>query len=132
MEAVFGKLLEHYLKPNGRNGGACAERPGRSRAERAPNPESRYVPQSLKREIYSRDNATCTYVAPNGTRCCQKSYLHIDHIVPFALGGTTELSNLRLLCSAHNKLEAEKVFGKWTTIENLSTVRSTGGSAMTP
>jgi len=46
--------------------------------------------------------------------------------VPFALGGKTEISNLRLLCSAHNKLEAEKVFGKWTSIENLSTIGSTG------
>jgi hypothetical protein len=28
-----------------------------------------------------------------------------------ARGGTSALSNLRLLCAAHNKLEAERVLG---------------------
>ena len=54
----------------------------------------------------------CTYVAPDGTRCQKKGFLHYNHIVPFSLGGKSEGSNLRLLCSSHNALCAEEVFGK--------------------
>ena len=38
--------------------------------------------------------------------------LQVDHIVPFARGGDNSPSNLRLLCGKHNRLEAERVYGK--------------------
>ena len=38
--------------------------------------------------------------------------LQFDHIKPFALGGETTQSNLRLLCANHNRYLAEKEFGK--------------------
>ena len=73
---------------------------------------SRYIPKSVKRAVLERDQHCCTFKAPDGTRCCAKHYLHFDHIVPFACGGKTEFSNLRLMCSTHNKLLAENYFGK--------------------
>ena len=32
---------------------------------------------------------------------------------PFAMGGGHSLRNLRLLCAVHNKLESERVYGRW-------------------
>ena len=98
VEGVFSKLLESYLRLT-------------ERKARPSNKNSRYIPRSVKREVYRRDKGTCSYVSPDGTGCCERKYLHFDHIQPFALGGKTEASNLRLLCSAHNRLQAEKSFG---------------------
>lgn len=64
----------------------------------------------LKKEVIRRDSRQCSYVAPDGTRYCEKRHLQIDHIVPFAVGGTNEPENLRLLCPTHNRLEAEHAF----------------------
>ncbi|MCC6653163.1 MAG: HNH endonuclease, partial [Candidatus Eisenbacteria bacterium] len=44
--------------------------------------------------------------------CGSRRKLEVDHKVPFALGGATTLENLRLFCRAHNRFEAERVFGK--------------------
>ena len=43
--------------------------------------------------------------------CGSRSYLQVDHIVPFALGGGHSAKNLRLLCGVHNRAEAERVLG---------------------
>jgi hypothetical protein len=38
--------------------------------------------------------------------------LQIDHVVPFAHGGSsTQSQNLRLLCPQHNRLAADNIFG---------------------
>ena len=45
---------------------------------------------------------------PRSGRCESKWDLEIHHDeTPFAMGGGHNISNLRLLCAAHNKLEAE-------------------------
>jgi len=38
--------------------------------------------------------------------------LQVDPIRPLALGGKTELKNLRMLCPAHNQLMAIRVLGR--------------------
>ena len=73
---------------------------------------SRYIPQRVKDEVYLRDKGRCTYRSPDGRRCGSKRDLQVDHIVPFARGGDDSPSNLRLLCGKHNRLEAERVYGK--------------------
>ena len=82
------------------------------RAKPAPKHPSRYIPAPLKRRIYERDKGSCTYTDHHsGRRCRSKHQLQFDHIKPFALGGKTEESNLRLLCASHNRYRAEKTFG---------------------
>ncbi|MDZ4786301.1 MAG: hypothetical protein SGJ02_09530 [bacterium] len=71
------------------------------------------VPVSLKREIYKRDNAQCSFVSDNGIRCTEKHYLEFDHVMPFGIGGKTNKDNLRLLYSGHNKHVSEITFGAW-------------------
>ena len=66
---------------------------------------SRYIPVAVKREVWRRDQGCCSYVDPHsGRRCGSRYRLEIDHIVPFALGGPAELSNLRIRCGAHHRL----------------------------
>lgn len=98
IEAVFSKLLEYYL-----------EKP---KAGVRRNLHTRTVPESLRREVFERDNGQCCFTATNGTRCTATTYLQIDHVIPHAAGGLTEIDNLRLLCSAHNRLLAEEHFGR--------------------
>ena len=65
----------------------------------------RYIPAALKRAIWSRDQGRCTNYGTTAHREC-------DHCVPFALGGPTQLDNLRLLCRACNSAAAIRVFGQ--------------------
>ncbi|HEX6791194.1 MAG TPA: HNH endonuclease [Candidatus Krumholzibacteria bacterium] len=73
--------------------------------------KSRHIPAAVRDEVYVRDGGQCTYQGVNETRCEARKGLEIDHIVPVAAGGTNELSNLRLLCPAHNLRAAERVLG---------------------
>ena len=70
-----------------------------------PGSRSRHIPAAVRREVWRRDQGRCTYVdRHSGRRCGSRYRLEIDHIMPFALGGATELSNVRLRCRAHHKL----------------------------
>ena len=71
----------------------------------SPGSRSRYIPVAVRRDVWRRDNGCCSYVDPHsGRRCGSRYRLEIDHVVPFALGGATELWNLRIRCRAHHRL----------------------------
>ena len=79
---------------------------------------SRYIPRGIRLDIASRDNQRCQHVRPDGEICGETRFLEIDHVQPYALGGSNRPENLRLLCWAHNALRAEfqfgrKDFGRW-------------------
>ncbi len=84
----------------------------RTRADkRRQDPRPRYIPAKTRDAVFKRDNGKCTYVGKTGRRCGSTHNLQIDHIVPFARGGKNTLSNLRLLCGKHNRLEAKRILG---------------------
>jgi hypothetical protein len=87
---------------------------GSSRKARLPgNP--RTVPWSVRREVWMRDEARCSYRAPDGTRCSATRRLQYDHVTPWALGGRSDdPANIRLLCRAHNLREGRKAFPEAT------------------
>ena len=69
---------------------------------------SRSVSPGLKIKVLQRDNMRCCY--------CGKSpatnfgvILHIDHIIPFAKGGKTEIDNLQTLCFDCNIGKSDKI-----------------------
>jgi 5-methylcytosine-specific restriction endonuclease McrA len=67
----------------------------------------RYISINNRRAVYRRDRA-CTYRdLRTGRRCNSLHLLEIDHKIPVSLGGDSRLSNLRLLCRAHNQRAAE-------------------------
>ena len=66
---------------------------------------SRYIPSTIRQQIFARDGHQCTQ--------CHSTYaLTIEHIVPFALGGTSEPENLKTLCRSCNQYQGIKVFGQ--------------------
>jgi 5-methylcytosine-specific restriction endonuclease McrA len=54
----------------------------------------------------------CEYHGPSGTRCTARAGLEIDHIEPYARGGSNRSQNLRVLCRRHNLLAAKKAYGE--------------------
>ena len=64
----------------------------------------RAIPAAVKRQVWERDRGCCTYVdRGSGRRCGSRYLVQIDHILPYALGGSAEPDNLRLLCAAHHR-----------------------------
>lgn len=89
-------------------------RAGRARSTRklsSPN-RVRSIPQSVKDQVWRRDGGRCAYVSAEGRRCGGTCELEFDHIRPWARGGGSDTAeNIRMLCRAHNTLEARRVFG---------------------
>lgn len=81
-----------------------AVRPGRS--------DGRHIPAAVRREVWRRDGGRCAFEGPQG-RCRETGRLEFHHVVPFADGGPTDVSNLALRCRAHNAFESEQLFGRF-------------------
>ena len=100
-----------------------ARRLGRTRAPRrgpaemretqtSASPSSRHVPAAVQRAVRERDGDQCRYVDEQGRRCKQRDHLEFHHRHPFGLGGDHEVSNIRLMCHAHNAYLAECDYGR--------------------
>lgn len=58
--------------------------------------QSRYISETTKKIVYSRDGGICN--------CCGSSLnLEYDHITPYSCGGSSEVSNIQLLCKPCNR-----------------------------
>ena len=69
-----------------------------------PRVRSRAIPAAVRRQVWERDRGCCSNVdRGSGRRCGSRHLLEIDHVVPYALGGSAEPDNLRLLCAAHHR-----------------------------
>jgi hypothetical protein len=71
----------------------------------------RHIPAVVRDTVFARDKGQCTYVGATGRRCGSTRSLQVDHIVPYARGGSSTPGNLRLLCGKHNRFEAERIYG---------------------
>lgn len=69
------------------------------------------IAAGIRRAVWERDGARCTFVGPTGVRCETRRFLEFDHVRPRALGGKDTVSNLRLLCRAHNDSERRRILG---------------------
>lgn len=106
LEELFLELLGRLEK---------APKPRRAKPSSGSDAEvaarSRHVPVGVRRAVFERDGRCCTYVARDGTRCGSTHDLEIDHVRPWARGGTHAPTNLRVLCATHNRRRAEREFG---------------------
>lgn len=58
--------------------------------------QTRYISQTTKKVVYTRDGGRC--------QCCSSSaLLEFDHIMPFSCGGSSDASNIQLLCRRCNR-----------------------------
>ncbi|MBI5631062.1 MAG: HNH endonuclease [Elusimicrobia bacterium] len=118
LEDVFAETLEVFLD---RKDPQRRSRPRTSSAapkelslREAPRQgASRYIPQSVKDEVWSRDGGRCSYMSPDGRHCEERGGLEYDHVRPWARGGTSsDPANIRLLCRTHNRFAAVQAFGE--------------------
>ena len=75
---------------------------------RAPR-SSRYIPVAVRSDVStSATSGCCSYVDPRQPAGAAVPAIGLEtpvpSVVPFALGGATELSNLRVRCRAHHRL----------------------------
>ncbi len=96
-----------------RNPQAVTERPAAAGSKPAgaatptatPRASGRAISAAVKRQVWQRDGGRCSYVDRETGRCCNSLHMiEIDHILPYALGGSADLENLRLLCGVHHRL----------------------------
>jgi hypothetical protein len=66
---------------------------------------TRNIPSAIRHALYMRDGGKCTI-------CKSSRFLEIDHIIPFAKGGASDLKNLRLLCRSCNQRHAIEAYGQ--------------------
>jgi len=128
-------LLEKVEKA--KRGAAARPRAIRSGTDsrvRTPIVSSRDIPAHVRREVSRRDGDQCAYVAPDGRRCTERSFLEFHHLVPFAQGGPATVENISLRCRRHNQYEAELVFGARTDRGSKATADHypPGGAARGP
>jgi hypothetical protein len=102
LEAGLDLVLARYRERRGI--GARRVRTGRSAA-----PER--IRAEVKREVWERDDGTCQWALDGGGLCGSAVRLEFDHVIPRGRGGTSEPSNLRLLCRFHNQYVARQVYG---------------------
>ena len=73
---------------------------------------SRHIPATIRRDVYLRDAARCTYTDDSGQRCLETHHLQLHHLKAFGHGGKHSVDNITLRCRAHNCLSAEADFGR--------------------
>ena len=123
MADVFQKTMKEYLKRK-----SPIQRSKR-RVERIKQPtRSRHIPLKIRDQVHCRDGGRCSFVGMDGKRCNETKSLHLDHILPFAYGGEHAEENLRLVCPAHNRLLAERIFGKDKIPKHQGDHRHGGGA----
>jgi hypothetical protein len=102
VDALLAKLEKERL--------AKTDRP-QTKKKRPCAPE--HVSAAVKREVFARDGQQCSYVdETTGDRCTARGFLELDHREPRAAGGSSDASNVRVLCRTHNRLHAEVCFGR--------------------
>lgn len=60
------------------------------------------IPEELRRYVFQRDGGQCQ-------KCGSRELLQFDHIIPVALGGSSEPENLQLLCSTCNREKSDRL-----------------------
>ena len=91
-----------------------------------------YIPRPVRREVFERDGAQCTYVDEQGRRCKERGCLELHHIVSKALGGPDTVENLTVRCRPHNLRDAEKVFGREHVEQRINFERSKYAAKRSP
>ena len=67
--------------------------------------QSRYISETTKKIVFSRDGGIC--------RCCGSSKsLEYDHITPYSCGGSSDASNIQLLCKKCNRSKSNGCYCK--------------------
>jgi len=91
---------------------------------------SRYIPASIRGEVFLRDQGRCVVVNPKtGKTCGSRFKLEFDHFpLPWAMGGSSIASNLRLACASCNRLHAVHRYGRGKIVSRRNQISNRGTS----
>jgi len=68
----------------------------------------RYVPAHVAHQVSLRDRGQCTFTGTHG-KCRESRWVHVHHVTPVSMGGTSTLDNLTTFCASHHRyLHAEQ------------------------
>jgi len=117
LAAVLREAVHCAIEKHGKRKGAVEPARKRERkapkvAPAAPSKAREPVTAEVRRQVWKRDGGRCAWTSPDGHRCGSRWRVEIDHIDAAALGGPSTPENLRLACEAHNRLHAERTFGR--------------------
>jgi 5-methylcytosine-specific restriction endonuclease McrA len=88
------------------------KKPRTSLADTDTSRRSRYIPAAVKRTVSERDGRQCHYRNEQGRRCSERNAVQLHHVYPYGFGGDHRPLHLRFLCEAHNRLMAERDYGR--------------------
>lgn len=67
-------------------------------------PKRKHLQAWIRHLVRLRDLNQCTALTSDGKRCSNRFWLDVHHKKAINQGGTNDLNNLQLLCSAHHRL----------------------------
>jgi 5-methylcytosine-specific restriction endonuclease McrA len=111
LAAVIERAVTETLRRLESRRYAQTRAPRRGLSDTDTSPASRQIPAAVRRAVRERDGDRCRYVDGQGRRCSARERLEFHHRHPFGMGGDHSLENIRLLCSAHNRYQAEHDYG---------------------
>ena len=90
---------------------------GFTATEDRPPPTVGRLPRAVRDSVLAKAGGACEFADPQtGARCGSRVRVEADHVLPRALGGTDEASNLRCLCAQHNRCMSERELGlRWAS-----------------
>jgi hypothetical protein len=109
---VLERALDLLIAQRMKGRFAQSSKPRARREDAPPKPDSRHVPNEVRRAVLERDGMRCSYVSAEGKRCEQCGWLELHHEHPYGRGGAPTVANIRVLCRAHNDLLAERDYGR--------------------
>jgi hypothetical protein len=107
--AILDRALTVLLAELARKKFAATDRP---RPGAGADPDSRYVPAEVRREVWLRDGGQCAFVGTDGRRCAERAFVEFHHLTPWAVGGEPTVANVQLRCRRHNDYEARVFFSR--------------------
>lgn len=72
---------------------------------RSPDDPGRYIPDAVRSFVVARDGGMCQY-------CGDLEAESIDHLMPWAQGGTHDVDNLVVCCGVCNSIAGLRVFSE--------------------
>lgn len=130
LSQVVDRALDVLIAQLERRKFAATKRPAKPISVKSPRAamRPRTIPARVKRAVWQRDEGRCAFVSRKGRRCSARAWLEFDHVEPVARGGTAHADTVRLLCRAHNRFEAERIFGREFMQRKRETARCAGST----
>ena len=129
---VIDRALDLLVEDLERKKYAAVKKPRTKSTVPGNSKPSRHISADVRREVAERDERRCTFVDDEGNRCSATAWLEFDHARAKAKGGGEPAGNIRLRCRAHNRLGAERDFGREFIERKIRENKKRTGDALAP